>query len=215
MLKLAYFFTCNNFCHEDKMFKQFDNVPQPDFYDVEVDSEADSKILDVNACPSCDVLLIGANDGNSYVANILHHGSDTFTFNELKYHVIGLDNSDDANEIAEAVLKGNPKKVLIMSSAPLYILENQLQDTVKILSTEVKSTLLPPNYVDGIAAAFYNAAKHLKIPVTVFIAFHSKYQPTSSSNRFKLKPGVYKLFNNVKELPKFEFKHVQESSMYV
>ena len=196
------------------MFKQFNQSVQPDFYDVEVESEAECKpIENIKPCPSCDVLLVGTNEGNPFIANIQHHLGESFTFNRLRYSITSFANSENANDIAEIVLQGKPRKVIVLTSQPSYVLESK-QDTLKILSTEVKSTLLPPNFIDGTAAAFFNVSKHLKIPVTVYIAFHSNFQPSYSTSRYDLKSGVYTLLKNVEELPKFEYKNVQQSSMY-
>ena len=196
------------------MFKQFTESPQPDFYDVENDSDSYTPTVSVEPCEECDVLVVGTEDGYSFIENIIHDKGKSFKLEDKVYRLQSIKNSDDSNYVAEAILKGKPKQVVVLTSRPLYLLKNEDIDTMKLLSTMKKSTLDPPMFVSGAAASFYNVCKHLKIPCDVYCAFHSTYQPMVSPSRYGMKKKAFDLFSTIDFLPNFDFKHVEQSTMY-
>eukprot|EP00834_Sanchytrium_tribonematis_P006347 NODE_459_length_7203_cov_0.898226.p8 type:complete len:126 gc:universal NODE_459_length_7203_cov_0.898226:7064-6687(-) len=120
--------------------------------------------------------------------------------------------TENANEVAEMVLKGNPKRVLILTSESGLNVEG---DGLKVLSDTEKSTLLAPLYISGISAAFYNICKFKKITCKVFCSYVSNHTANLPIDRFRLPMESYNHYKSLKILPDFPFQGGNSNSMYV
>lgn len=175
-------------------------VPSIDFYDVDIDSDIEPLNEVGEPCAAVDCLVVGTNDGALMVRNLQHYYGLETKYNDMRVQFLAVDYMENAHPYAESVLAGAPKQVMILTSgwaqeAGLSELEND-------------------KVINGPAAAFYEVAKHQKIPCKVHIAHHPKHHFNLQGSRLRLPMDSYRLFSTL-SLPPFDHKAPAESSIYM